>query len=162
MAEISATSRLDPEHVPFHENKRGITGSREACEEGETGAQTMAQIPSPQSYWAQSWQGKGGKWLRAPASQKSLSSPGFDSRRGSRPSSTRSCRLRHGARTPLAFPLHLPAAAWRALVSSVCAPGTCRPYNSPYLPLAMPLPTAEPTAAPLPPSTPTRPFFPER
>jgi hypothetical protein len=162
MAEKSAASRLDPEHVPFDENNREITGRGEACEEGERVAQTIAQIPSPQSYWAQSWQGKGDQWLRAPASQKSPAAPGFDCSPGSRPSSSRSRRFRHGARSPLAFPLHLPAAAGRALVSSVCAPGTGRPYNSPCHPLAMPLPTAGPTAAPPPASTPTRPFFPER
>ena len=162
MAEKSAASRLDPEHVPFHENKREITERREACEEAERVAQTIAQIPSAQSYWLLSWLRSAAQWLRAPASQKSQASPGFDCLHGSRPSSSRSCRFRHGARSPLAFPLHLPAAAGRALVSSVCAPGTCRSYSSPCHPLAMPLPTSEPTAAPLPPSTPTRSFFPER
>jgi len=162
MAETSAESRLDPAHVPLHKNERRITGRREACEEGERVAQTIARIPSPQNYWAQSWPGKGGKWLRAPASQKSLASPEYDCSPGSRPPSSCSCCFRHGARSPSAFPLHQSAAAGRALVSSVGAPCTCRPYNSPSHPPAKPSPTAASTAAPLPPGTHTPPFSLER
>lgn len=162
MAETSAASRLDPEHPPVHENKREITGRREGCGEGARVAQTIAQIPSAQSYWPLFWLRSAGIRLRALALQKSLASPGYDRFHGNRPSSSRSCRFRHGARSPLAFPLHLPAVAGPRRVSRVCAPCTCRPYNSPGHPFAMALPTAEPTAAPPPPGTPTRPFFPER
>ncbi len=162
MAETSAASRLDPAHVPLHKNERRITGRGEACEEGERVAQTIEWIPSLRSYWAQSRLGKGGKYLPAPASQKPLASPGRDCSPDSRPSSNCSCRFRHGAGSPLAFPLCQSAAARRALVSSVCAPCTCRPYNSPFHPSAKPSPTAASIAAPPPAGTPMPPFFPKR
>jgi len=163
MAETSAASRLHPEHLPIRKNERGITGRGEACEEGETGAETIAQIPSAQSYWPPSRLRLAAQGLQAPASQKSLASPGHDCSPGSsKPSSSWPCRFHHDARRPLAFPLHLPAVTGPRRVSRVCAPCTCRPYNSPCHPFAMPSPTVASTTALPPASTPTRPFFLER
>ena len=162
MAGKSAAGRLDPENFPFHENKREITGRREACEEGERVARTIAQIPSAQRSRPLSWPRMAGQWLRALASQKSLVPPGFDCVHGSRTSSSWPCRFRHGARSPSAIPLPLPAADGRDLIASERAPCTGRSYSSPCHPLATPLPTSEPTAAPPPPGTPTPPVFPER
>ena len=146
----------------FRLNQQRITVREALSEEGGRAARRIAQIPSPQSFRPLAWPRSAAQWLWAPASQKPLASPGHDCSPGSRPSGSCSCRLRHDARSPLAFPLHHSAAAARALVSSVCAPCTCRPSNSPFHPSAKPSPTSASTAAPRPPGTPTPPVFPER